>query len=87
MKTVIISIVIVVLVCVFFIACIPSMPDPVDYERYVVKSGDTLWGIAQQSDGWNKYDGHSIIDDICERSNCTAMIHPGQVVYIPMYNS
>ncbi len=77
---------IVILAFVLFVANVFAMPEPVDYERYVVKSGDTLWEIAQQSDGWNKYDGHSIIDDICERSNCTATIYPGQVVYIPMYS-
>ena len=86
MKFIIIS-TIIILVCVILMANSFSMPEPVSYESYVVKSGDTLWEIAQQSDGWNKYDGHDIIDDICERSNCTATIYPGQVVYIPMYNS
>jgi hypothetical protein len=64
-----------------------SMPEPVSYERYVVQRGDTLWEIAHQSDGWNKYDGQAIIDDIQERSDCTATIYPGQVVYIPMYEN
>ena len=61
-------------------------PEPVSYERYVVKRGDTLWGIAKQSDMWNKIDASHIIDDMQEKSNCTATIYPGQVVYIPMYN-
>ena len=63
-----------------------SCPEPVRYERYVVESGDTLWIIAQESDMWNKMDGQQIIIDMKEESNCTAMIYPGQVVYIPMYN-
>ena len=86
MKFIIIA-TIIILVCVILMANSFSMPEPVSYESYVVKAGDSLWVIAQQSDGWNKYDGHDIIDDICERSNCTATIYPGQVVYIPMYNS
>lgn len=60
-------------------------PEPVSYERYIVKQGDTLWGIAHQSDMWNKMDAFIIIDDMQERSECTAAIYPGQVVYIPMY--
>lgn len=62
-------------------------PEPVSYERYVVEKGDTLWGIARQSDMWNKMDASIIIDDMQEKSNCTATIYPGQIVYIPMYNN
>lgn len=62
-------------------------PEPVSYERYVVEKGDTLWGIAHQSDMWNKMDASIIIDDMQEKSDCTATIYPGQVVYIPMYNN
>lgn len=64
-----------------------KVPDPVSYERYVVQKGDTLWDIAHQSDMWNKMDASIIIDDMQERSECTATIYPGQVVYIPMYNN
>lgn len=62
-------------------------PEPVDYVEYVVEPGDTLWGIARNSDKWNKMDASIIIDDMCEASNCTATIYPGQVVYIPMYEN
>lgn len=62
-------------------------PEPVSYEQYVVEEGDTLWGIARQSDMWNKMDASIIIDDMKERSECTTTIYPGQVVYIPMYNN
>lgn len=64
-----------------------NVPEPVSYERYVVQKGDTLWSIARKSDLWNKVDASYIIDDIQERSNCTATIYPGQVIYIPMYNN
>lgn len=59
--------------------------EPVDYVEYIVKPGDTLWEIARGSDMWNKIDASIIIEDMCERSNCTATIHPGQIVYIPIY--
>lgn len=63
-----------------------KVPEPAYYERYVVQRGDTLWGIARNSDLWNKVDASYIINDMQERSNCTSTIYPGQVVYIPMYN-
>lgn len=61
-------------------------PEPVSYERYVVSSGDTLWEIAKQSNGWNKMDAYEIISDIEEESSCSALIYPGQVVYVPVYD-
>lgn len=74
---------------VVFTVCVISTtwgePEPVEYMEYVVEPGDTLWGIARQSDMWNKIDASIIIDDMCEISNCTAAIYPGQIVYIPMY--
>ena len=82
----------VLLIAVIIVGCfavvVKSMqtPEPVSYERYVVEKGDTLWGIARHSDMWNKIDASYIIDDMQEKSNCTATIYPGQVVYIPMYN-
>lgn len=70
-----------------FVVRAMQTPEPVSYERYVVEKGDTLWGIARRSDMWNKMDAFIIIDDMQERSECTATIYPGQVVYIPMYNN
>ena len=68
--------------------CVKAFEQPkiVDYEKYVVHSGDTLWDIAKESNGWNKMDTHDIIYDIEEASNCTALIHPGQIIYIPIYD-
>ena len=77
---------VIILGCFAFVVKAMQTPEPISYERYVVEKGDTLWGIAHQSDMWNKIDASYIIDDMQEKSNCTATIYPGQVVYIPMYN-
>lgn len=61
-------------------------PEPKYYETYVVEKGDCLWNIADDSDGWNKLNNRKIIEDLCNESNCSSMIYPGQVVYIPMYD-
>ncbi len=88
MKKLLTGLLIVVIIIGCFSVIVNGMkaPEPVSYERYVVEKGDTLWGIARQSDMWNKIDASYIIDDMQEKSNCTALIYPGQVVYIPMYN-
>lgn len=61
-------------------------PEPIDYEEYIVSSGDTLWEIAMESNGWNRIENSYIVDDIQVASDCTALIHPGQVLYIPVYD-
>jgi LysM repeat protein len=86
------KIITVCLVAVLFIGslaiCVDALkaPEPVDYETYVVRSGDTLWEIAKESNGWNKMDAYEIIDDIEKASDCSALIYPGQIVYIPVYD-
>ena len=68
--------------------CVKTFEQPkiVAYEKYVVHSGDTLWDIAKESNGWTKMDTYDIIYAIEEASNCTAHIYPGQIVYIPIYD-
>lgn len=68
--------------------CVNAMqkPDIVGYDTYTVRSGDTLWAIAQESNGWNRMDAYEIINDIEEASDCSSLIHPGDVVYIPIYD-
>ena len=60
-------------------------PSPVDYDRYVVQKGDTLWDISKLSDGWNNIDANQIIHDIKVKSNCSSEIYPGDIIYIPQY--
>ena len=62
-------------------------PEPVDYIKYVVQEGDSLWYIGSHSNGWNILDNNNyVINHIEEKSNCTSTIHPGQIVYIPVYD-
>ena len=89
MKMLLAGLLITVVIVSSFAVIVNGMkaPEPVSYECYVVEKGDTLWGIAHQSDMWNKIAISIIINDMKERSNCTTTIYPGQVVYIPMYNN
>lgn len=88
MKKFITMCLVAVMVVGLFAVCVNAMkkPDIVGYDTYVVRSGDTLWAIAQESNGWNKMDAYEIIGDMEEASNCTALIHPGDIVYIPIYD-
>ena len=61
-------------------------PDPVSYDVYVVSHGDTLWEIAMESNGWNRIDNSYIIEDIKAESDCSSLIYPGQILYIPVYD-
>ena len=52
--------------------------------EYVVEHGDTLWDIAQlYSD--NRHDVRDVVRTIRELSECTATIHAGQRLTIPVY--
>lgn len=77
---------IVIALCLVLFCTIISEPEITGYKEYRVKSGDTLWMVASESNGYNKIDTRKIIDDIEEESGCTAYIYPGQVVYIPIYD-
>ena len=88
MKKIITTCLVAVMIISLFAVCANAMkkPDIIGYDTYRVRSGDTLWDIAKQSNGWNNLDAHEIIDDMEDESNCTATIYPGQVVYIPIYD-
>lgn len=57
----------------------------VGYDTYVVTSGDTLWGVAKLSNGYDHMDTREIIYDIEKASNITADIESGDVLQIPIY--
>ena len=75
----------IVLFCTV-VSDIYSKPEITGYKEYRVKSGDTLWIIAAESNGYDSMDTRKIIDDIIEESDCSGYIYPGQVVYIPIYD-
>lgn len=60
--------------------------DIVCYDEYTVSYGDTLWALTELSNGHDHIDPRVIIDDICEKSDCTANIYAGQTIYIPCYD-
>lgn len=60
----------------------PKVPDIVNWEKYMVKSGDTLWSITPYKEG---YDIRDLIDCIQNHNNIDAMIFPGDIIEIPMW--
>lgn len=77
---------IVIALCLVLFRTIISEPEITSYKEYRIKSGDTLWMVASESNGYNKIDTRKIIDDIEDKSDCSADIYPGQIVYIPIYD-
>jgi len=56
----------------------------VRYTTYVVKEGDTIWGIAQKnmSDSFPSY--ASYINEVMRANHMTdSMIHPGDLIAVP----
>lgn len=58
-----------------------SYAEPISYDIHVVENGDTLWKIAEQSNGYGHIDTRKIIEDM----NCGANIHKGDIINVPIY--
>ena len=69
------------LLTIIILASRPAQP--VKYEPYTVCFGDTLWNIAQLSDGHGRYSTDKIVRDIITGSN--SVLRPGDLVFVPMY--
>lgn len=52
------------------------------YEQYVVRPGDTLWGIAKAHS--NGQDIRHLVWEIQEVNGITPLIHPGQTLWVPV---
>ena len=58
----------------------------IGYEIYAVESGDTLWEIAEMSNGYDNIDTRRIICDMREASDLeTSSLQVGEIIKIPMY--
>lgn len=69
----------------FVVASWNDTPNIVSSKPYTVQYGDTLWEIAEQSNGYGNMDIRDIIYDIQRLSDCTTEINNGQIVQIPIY--
>lgn len=86
MKKVIIFTIIAIAI-IFVIAMANESPEIIGYDSYVALSGDTLWDIAELSNGYGNMDIREIIFDIQEASGLnTADIHSGDILQIPVYD-
>lgn len=56
-------------------------PTPIGYTAYRVHSGDTLWSIAEMSNGYGYIDIRIIIDQM----DADPQIYPNDIVMIPQY--
>ena len=84
MKKIAVFLIIVLLLAVV-VGFANDTPNIVGYNTYVVSNGDTLWDIAELSNGYGKIEHQRIVYDICEASNTTPYIHQGDVIQIPIY--
>lgn len=65
---------------------LPTKEEPKEYTMYRVRTGDTLWEIAQrESNRGGEMDTRLIIDDILKESDVGDELYPGDVLYIPQY--
>lgn len=58
---------------------------PTEWESYTVQSGDTVYGIAKSITPNNKDYRHAQYYIIEENNIEDAMIYPGQVILVPIY--
>lgn len=60
--------------------------EPIDWEEYTVKMGDTMWDIVEMSNGFGTFDRIKILSDMAKYQTVSDDIHPGDIVYIPIYD-
>lgn len=70
------NIFLITLVCIYLIAALTFLPKPSEATAYVVKKGDTLWGIATKF--------KTSVKELQELNNIRGtLIHPGDIIQIP----
>lgn len=72
---------------VFVLLCFSAQEQNIlFYTEHTVKSRETLWGIAKESNGYGLIDTRDIVDEIIAESKIKKTIVPGQVVFVPQYD-
>ena len=89
MKKISIFCVIIIFIAILFIITSPEKTNfnSKDFhtEKYVVKSGDTLWAIGRRFIGENA-DIREWAEAVAIVNNITADIYPGQSIIVYVYN-
>lgn len=81
-----VAVVVMTIALVFIVAYATNdTQNIVGYNTYVVSNGDTLWDIAEMSNGYDDMDVRKIVFDIRQASNINADIQCGDVIQIPIY--
>lgn len=76
------AVVVVILLCVSIVINFRTPePQPVEYTAYRVHKGDTLWSIAEMSNGYGYIDIRIIINQM----DADPEIYPNDIVMIPQY--
>ena len=80
-------VVLLTIALLFVVANATDKPDVVCYDTYVVSNGDTLWDIADTSNGYDYVDTREIVYTIRTASGLdTADVYVGDIVLVPVYN-
>lgn len=77
--------IVIFIICYSFIADAQGLSD-VNIEAVYIESGDTLWSICRRFVD-NKTDIRKYIDEVIEYNNLkSAILKPGQLIYVPVHN-
>ena len=87
------TIISIIIIAVVLIACgytaherFSSYDDEVvSWEQVTVRTGETVWAICDRNNYSNNYDIRKIVDMVNEYNHIDGYIHPGDKIYIPIF--